>query len=117
MEDFNTSVHKFHAFLIENGCYLEAVWVFHEDVLEDKRNVWIHWPLPKCNLPKIEEEYERGMKLGFGVMLDIYYVTMRHVCCTVFIAEDSQTATDLIMSGLKLSMTRNPRTAKLIRRQ
>ncbi len=117
MEDFNAAVQKFQAFLIENGCDLEIVWVLREDVLEDERHAWIHSPPPKNNLLKIEEEYKLGMESGFGVILEAYCCTETQIFCIIFIAKDSQTASDLMMSGLKLSIIQNPRTAKLIRRQ
>ena len=116
IESYASAFQQFQNFLIAEGYTQKPLWIFREDVLERSRRLWLRWPLPPTNVLRAEEEYERGRQLRFGIGLATYCIADSCPCCFVNVAENTEEASHMMMSGgLKLSILQNPPQAQLIR--
>ena len=84
-------------------------WVFRDDLLIYKRNIFLRWPLPKRNELQAEALFYRGQKKGLGLALEILGFDQTIAYAYILVPEDSTAAAALMMTSLKFSYVTDQR--------
>ena len=70
LPDFDNALARFRAFLKQNNCSENVVWVTPEDILlTGKRYLYVRVPIPARNEVKIRHMYDEGVAQGRGLLM------------------------------------------------
>lgn len=110
---FEDAARQFREFLEREGFVGDLLWIFREDVAVDREGrVSVRLPLPSENPDRARAEYERGRQGGIGVHLSVFCSLESKPCCFVWVPQTERDAESAMVSGLKLSAPKSPRTAR-----
>lgn len=119
---FGQAVKEFKKFLSENNLPLDIYWIFTEDVLQKKSEIydssfWLKLPLPPENVNLAEKQYEFGRLKNLGMCLSAFALCEDKICCHIIIPKDESDSEFLMMSPeyLKLSIVTNMPKANIVR--
>ena len=115
LPDFATAVHRFQEFLREQKLSDNLMWVWREDVMFWRRQLYVKLPLPPENETSARMTYGEGKNLGFGVCLAAFCLLEGIPCCHVWFARDAEDGSRHMCSGLKLSIPTPLRMARPVR--
>ena len=111
---FQQATDELQRFLANQQRPLTIQWVFRDDLLFFRRNVFLRWPLPNDNWQSAASLYEVGREKGLGLALVAHCFDQCNAYCHLLIPEDEVDASYLMMTELKLQvMTSAPRVWKI----
>ncbi len=79
-------------------------WVFRGDVTRYRRQYWVRWPPPETRRHDASQEFARGIEQGLGLALEVIGFTRTHSLATVYVPQDEQDASDMMLAGLHLKV-------------
>jgi len=100
---FSDAVAHLREFLSAQGHEGEPRWVFRHDIVELGFRVFVHLPLPDYS-QQVERLYERGIRYGLGISLQVFCFLDGEPLCYIWLPEDEMDASYRMLSGLKLSI-------------
>jgi len=115
LPDFDTAMHRFKVFLLEHNLSDNLSWIWREDVMFWRRQLYVKVPLRPEDQTSVKKIYEAGRDRGIGVCLAAFCSAERILCCHVWFAHDAEDGLRHMCSGLKLSIPTPLRMAKPVR--
>lgn len=100
---FQEASQQLQAFLQKENRPHQIRWVFRDDLMMYKRNVFLRWPLPTDNEQQAEKLYYQGQAKRLGLALEILCFDRTTAYAYVLIPEDRAGAEALMMTALKFS--------------
>ena len=100
---FEQAVISLQEFLVAQKKPPAIQWVFREDLLLHKRQVFLRWPLPQVNELLAAKQYEVGREKGLGLALEVFCFDGEHAFCYVLVPDDAYSAEALMLTDLKLA--------------
>ena len=106
---------RFRKFLIAQGWPDQVLWISREDLLFDKKGVyWIKSGSGNDPLTVARKIYLEGVNRGLGISLAALCKSKTVTYAYVFVPTDHDEAARLLIGGLKLSISLNPRKARMV---
>jgi hypothetical protein len=96
---FNAAVDAFQWHLAAQGYSDGICWVFREDVLIHRGEIWIGSPLPKSNPQYARKLYYVGKQRGLGLTLACLAQVGRQSACYIQVPRDAEDADSMKLRG------------------
>ncbi|MGI8668242.1 MAG: hypothetical protein ACR2J3_00145 [Aridibacter sp.] len=116
-ESFEEAKQNFSEFLIRQETTGNIVWLFHEDVIWQEKQVLINGRFSVSENEKLAHKlYENGKSRNLGIDLYAFCVWGEDIGCTIRLPEDEVDAGYKLMNNehLKMSCSINPDKAVII---